>query len=111
HLTSTMRAHNCHVETRRLRERNCFREVACGDFNLVARFHKPRGECFEERNVRRVGEIDPAMHQGSELEFDEPAATAQRGLRGFDHAHPAQARWTTGVRLTAILTTLDEMQR
>ena len=65
-----MRADNVRLETRGECEWNSFGKRARGRFDLMTAFDKPGSECFEERNVRRVCEIDPETHRGSELEFD-----------------------------------------
>ncbi len=65
-----MRAHNVRLETRGMSERNSFRKRTRRCFDLMTTFNKPRRKCFEERNVRRVCEIDPETHRGSQLKFD-----------------------------------------
>jgi hypothetical protein len=58
-LPAAVRADNCSFKTSGLRERHCFRKIARSEFNLVARCEKLGRECLEERDVRRVCEIDP----------------------------------------------------
>src|SRR5262249_18408394 len=42
---------------------DCLSKIACGDFNLMPSRSKFRNQCVKERDVRRIGEIDPDSHR------------------------------------------------
>src|SRR5438067_1643297 len=45
------------------RQLNRLRKVARGYFDLMSARSEFRNQCMKERNMRRVGEIDPDAHQ------------------------------------------------
>src|SRR5687767_14205937 len=57
-----MNAGDMRIEACSLGEWNSFRELPRRRFNLVTSIDESIGECSEERDVRRIGKIDPESH-------------------------------------------------